>query len=363
MRLTVLCVSTTSDQLRKQGRPVNMQPSYDRFPNGSSLRWAASFGLALALALQTAPVAAQQLVQTSPIAATPADCAIQLSVANPNAGDQEIPRSLVMSGTALDGTTTSGTGIAQVQAFLGDRDAGGTFIGAASFAPSGGLPGAWSLTATIPPALSGGQNMFIYGRSSVSGQEAIVSIPIVVGEALTNASVPSTAQSFCPIVVPAKPTSPPVIEPPRPPTLPASPSVVAPAPQPTAPPIAPVAPAPAPAAPANLPMAAQPPSALQLSISSPAAPPLTFNTTTLSAPAGAQVTVTYTNNSTIPHNWHLFSGPDSSPPSLAQTQVMTGPSAIDAANFTAPTQAGNYFFWCDVHPTIMTGNLVVTESE
>jgi hypothetical protein len=134
-----------------------MQPSYDRFPNGSSLRWAASFGLALALALQTAPVAAQQLVQTSPIAATPADCAIQLSVAKPSAGDQEIPRSLVMSGTALDGTTTSGTGIAQVQAFLGDRAAGGTFIGAASFAPSGGLLGAWSSPPQSRPRSAGGR--------------------------------------------------------------------------------------------------------------------------------------------------------------------------------------------------------------
>ena len=55
-------------------------------------------------------------------------------------------------------------------------------------------------------------------------------------------------------------------------------------------------------------------------------------------------------------------GPDSSAPSLAQTQVMTGPSAIDAANFTAPTQAGNYFFWCDVDPTIMTGNSVTVSA-
>src|SRR5712692_4627970 len=61
---------------------------------------------------------AQGEVQTSPIATTAANCAIHLSVANPNPGDQEIPRSLVMTGTALDGTATSGTGISQVQAFL-----------------------------------------------------------------------------------------------------------------------------------------------------------------------------------------------------------------------------------------------------
>jgi plastocyanin len=102
------------------------------------------------------------------------------------------------------------------------------------------------------------------------------------------------------------------------------------------------------------------PAAVQLSISSPNAPPLTFNTTTLAAPAGAPVTVTYTNDEVgVPHNWHLFNGPDSSAPTLAATQIMPGPAAVDAVSFTAPTQTGNYFFWCDVHPTIMTGTFMV----
>ena len=109
-------------------------------------------------------------------------------------------------------------------------------------------------------------------------------------------------------------------------------------------------------------MAAPPPApaAVQLSISSPNAPPLTFNTTTLAAPAGAPVTVTYTNDEVgVPHNWHLFNGPDSNAPTLAATQIMPGPAAVDAVSFTAPTQTGNYFFWCDVHPTIMTGTFMV----
>jgi plastocyanin len=103
-----------------------------------------------------------------------------------------------------------------------------------------------------------------------------------------------------------------------------------------------------------------PPPAVNLSISSPNSPPLTFDTTTLNALAGAQVTVTYTNNEVgVPHNWHLFNGPDSSAATIAATQIMPGPGAVETATFTAPTQAGNYFYWCDVHPTIMTGNLVV----
>jgi plastocyanin len=97
-----------------------------------------------------------------------------------------------------------------------------------------------------------------------------------------------------------------------------------------------------------------------LSISSPDSPPLSFDTTSLSAPAGADVTVTYTNNEAgVPHDWHVFNGPDSSAPTLASTQIITGPGTMSSVSFTAPTQTGDYFFWCDVHPTIMTGTFVV----
>jgi plastocyanin len=300
-------------------------------------------------------------VQTSPIAATPANCVIQLSVANPNPGNQEIPRSLIMSGTALDGTATSGTGISRIQAFVGNRDAGGTIIGTAAFTPGpGALPGAWSLTATIPTNISGGQQMFVYGLSSVSGQEAMVSIPIVISEAQATPTVPNTAQSFCPAVMaPTAPAALAVATPPQP-TVSAIPAVATPTPQPEAPAIPPVAtPTPQPA-PANPPVAVPPPAATQLSISSPNTPPLSFDTTTLTAPAGASVTVTYTNNEIgVSHNWHVFNGPDSSAPTLATTQLITGPGTMDRVTFNAPAQTGNYFFWCDVHPTIMTGTLVL----
>jgi hypothetical protein len=86
------------------------------------------------------------------------------------------------------------------QAFLGNRDPGGMFIGNAGFAPQG-LPGAWSLTATIPANVSGGQQMFVNSLSSASGQEAIVSILVVVGESLTDISVPTAATAFCPTVM------------------------------------------------------------------------------------------------------------------------------------------------------------------
>jgi plastocyanin len=78
----------------------------------------------------------------------------------------------------------------------------------------------------------------------------------------------------------------------------------------------------------------------------------------LQAPAGGQVTVTYTNNSSVPHNWHLFNGADTSAPSIAQTTIQAGPDA-QSVQFTAPPQAGQYYYQCDVHP-FMNGHLVVT---
>jgi plastocyanin len=101
------------------------------------------------------------------------------------------------------------------------------------------------------------------------------------------------------------------------------------------------------------------PGANQLTVSTPANAPLSFDTTTLTAAAGAQVTVQYTNDSSLPHNWHLFDGADANAPSLAQTPIKSGPGDVETVQFTAPTQPGSYFYQCDVHPTMMTGQLVV----
>lgn len=37
---------------------------------------------------------------------------------------------------------------------------------------------------------------------------------------------------------------------------------------------------------------------------------------------------------------------------------MTGP-ATTTYTFTAPSTPGTYFFRCDVHPTVMTGQFIV----
>jgi plastocyanin len=87
--------------------------------------------------------------------------------------------------------------------------------------------------------------------------------------------------------------------------------------------------------------------------------PLAFNPGELTVPAGAQVTVNYTNNSNLPHNIDFFNGPDNSAPSLGATSVTTGPNAAGTLTFAAPTKPGDYFFWCDVHQSAMKGTLHV----
>jgi plastocyanin len=51
----------------------------------------------------------------------------------------------------------------------------------------------------------------------------------------------------------------------------------------------------------------------------------------------------------------FFNGPDNTAPSLAKTDVGTGPNNAQTVTFTAPSQPGDYFFWCDVHTTVMKG--------
>jgi alcohol dehydrogenase (cytochrome c) len=102
------------------------------------------------------------------------------------------------------------------------------------------------------------------------------------------------------------------------------------------------------------------PSANTLCISTPSSGTgLTFNTNQLTAAAGANVTLIYANNSAIPHNWHLFNGTTGSSPSIASTPLKAGPNDVERVSFAVPATPGRYFFWCDVHPTLMTGFLIV----
>ena len=84
-----------------------------------------------------------------------------------------------------------------------------------------------------------------------------------------------------------------------------------------------------------------------------------FDKQTITVPAGAKVAMTFNNlDSGVAHNFALYT--DSS----AKTRIFVGDFVTGVKTttytFTAPSKPGNYFFRCDVHPTIMYGTFVVT---
>jgi plastocyanin len=86
---------------------------------------------------------------------------------------------------------------------------------------------------------------------------------------------------------------------------------------------------------------------------------MAFDVSTITVPAGAYVTLHFTNSdSGIPHNVAVY---DSSAAQTAffQGAIVTGPATVDYALF-APAQPGTYFFRCDVHPASMTGEFIAT---
>jgi len=84
-----------------------------------------------------------------------------------------------------------------------------------------------------------------------------------------------------------------------------------------------------------------------------------YDTNQLRAAAGARVTLTYTNDSAIAHDWHLFDGASAMAPSIVSTKIQAGPDDVEQVSFTVPSKPGRYYFQCDVHPSLMTGFLIV----
>jgi cytochrome c oxidase subunit 2 len=103
-----------------------------------------------------------------------------------------------------------------------------------------------------------------------------------------------------------------------------------------------------------------PPSGVVLRIATTADAPLAFTESTLSAPAGTEITVEYLNDSPLQHDIAFFEGPDAGAPRIAQTEVGQGPGNLQTVTFTTPETPGSYFFHCDVHPVQMTGTFEVT---
>lgn len=89
-----------------------------------------------------------------------------------------------------------------------------------------------------------------------------------------------------------------------------------------------------------------------------AAEDIAFDTSTITVPAGAEVTVNFDNKDDgIPHNLAVYTD-SSADEEIFVGDTVTGP-ATTTYTFTAPDDPGTYFFRCDVHPQQMTGDFIV----
>jgi plastocyanin len=86
---------------------------------------------------------------------------------------------------------------------------------------------------------------------------------------------------------------------------------------------------------------------------------IAFNKSTISVPAGAIVNVHFDNEDQgTPHNFAVYTNSQATT-AIFQGTIITGVSQT-TYTFTAPSSPGDYFFRCDVHPSVMYGTFTVT---
>ncbi len=85
---------------------------------------------------------------------------------------------------------------------------------------------------------------------------------------------------------------------------------------------------------------------------------IAFDTSTITVPAGAEVTVNFDNKDDgIPHNLAVYTD-SSADEEIFVGDTVTGP-ATTTYTFTAPDDPGTYYFQCDVYPRQMNGDFIV----
>jgi plastocyanin len=89
---------------------------------------------------------------------------------------------------------------------------------------------------------------------------------------------------------------------------------------------------------------------------------MNFDKDKITVIAGSKVFINFVNLDVgVPHNFAVYTGSEATR-TIFQGQVVIGPSKITYA-FDAPVDEGEYFFRCDVHPEVMTGQFYVVSSD
>jgi len=99
-----------------------------------------------------------------------------VDVSNPSPGDTIHAGGYVIDGVAFDKAAQSGSGVDRIEIFLDSRDSGGMFLTQAT----PGADNTWHAIVPLPTNQTGQHTLFFYAHSSVTGQEAVVSIPVTI---------------------------------------------------------------------------------------------------------------------------------------------------------------------------------------
>ena len=88
---------------------------------------------------------------------------------------------------------------------------------------------------------------------------------------------------------------------------------------------------------------------------------IAFDKSTITVPAGANVTLAFNNKEAVPHNVAIYKT-QAATEVIYRGETFTGPKTI-TYHFTAPTTPRTYFFRCDVHPSAMKGSFIVAGTD
>jgi len=89
---------------------------------------------------------------------------------------------------------------------------------------------------------------------------------------------------------------------------------------------------------------------------------MSFDKNKITVIAGSEVFINFVNLDVgVPHNFAVYTGSEATT-DIFQGQIIVGPAKI-TYSFDAPVDVGIYFFRCDVHPKVMTGDFYVVSSD